>query len=466
MLRVLPAILVLSALFAGPGEAAPAARLVTMRTGETPRGATRIVFETDRPVEYVAVERPSGDGFDVHLIGVDGSSPPAPLSVRRGVIRRVALHAVSDGVVAQLDGAATRLAARTFTLTNPARVVVDLSPVAGESAPSPAVRPAGPAVVSKESAPAPPAAREPWSAEPEAVTSAGSSAEDPAPAKTVPAGDAAPPDDGFEDLLVWIHALQSSVTALNHADDAAARASSRRRLAYLLVQRGILAEGEKALVAALASDGHDPATAIADSVSLAEIRLQLGDRDGAAEVARNVVARPAAPEDRVRLAAVLLDTGQPTLAASLAQSTLEQLDGAGRARATFLLAKAQWTQGQTVPARDTVRRLTSQASTPPSLLPAAVLLHADCEFALGRAREAETLYLRATDLPLSDADASWVSLQLGNLARRDGRNDEARKRWRETTEHWPDTFYASQAAWFLRVADRMQKLADAGDDRG
>jgi tetratricopeptide (TPR) repeat protein len=192
----------------------------------------------------------------------------------------------------------------------------------------------------------------------------------------------------------------------------------------------------------------------------------MGDRDGAAEVARNVVARPAAPGDRIRLAAVLLDTGQPTLAASLAQSTLEEVDGAERARATLLLAKAQWTLGQTAPARDTVRRLTSQASTPPSLLPAAVLLHADCEFALGRAREAEALYLRAAELPLSDADASWVGLQLGNLARRDGRNEEARKRWQETTEQWPDTFYASQAAWFLRVADRMQKLTDVEGGRG
>jgi tetratricopeptide (TPR) repeat protein len=134
----------------------------------------------------------------------------------------------------------------------------------------------------------------------------------------------------------------------------------------------------------------------------------------------------------------------------------------------LVLARAQRKDGDPERARRTVRPLTTGTQTPESLLPEALLLHADCEFELGRSRDAERLYQRAASLTLSDEDASWAALQLGNLARRAGRQEEARRQWQSAAERYPDTFYAAQAAWFLRVSDAVEKLnqAQAEGSRG
>jgi tetratricopeptide (TPR) repeat protein len=289
-----------------------------------------------------------------------------------------------------------------------------------------------------------------------------SAAEIAAQQRTIPA------ETDFEDLLVWIHALQNSVEALNAADNETDRARYRRRLGYLLVQRGILVEGEKALLSAVQGEGADSATAVADSVAVAEVRLEMGERESASQIARAIDTKRATPSERVRLAEVLLDTGQPVLASNLLDQTVGSVTGVLHSEATFLLARAHHATGRNAQARDAVRRLTSNAATPKAILPAALLLHADCEFALGRAREAEALYARAVAMDLPDEDASWAALQLGNLARRDGRDEEARRRWQSTTERYPDTFFASQAAWFLRVSETVRRVneAEADDGRG
>ncbi|MBZ0267332.1 hypothetical protein K8I85_04205 [bacterium] len=474
MFRATSAILVslLLATASAPVQAEDAAHLVATRSARTPQGATRVVFETDRPVEYLSVEHPSGDGYTIHLMDVDGTALPAPLSPKGALITRVSFRGSANGVVAELDGANGPLKVHAFTLANPPRIVIDLRPDTERvSAPAPKRSPHV-----AESVPA----RKP------AATKADAPAKGTEHAAAPPQGKdrtifeeteadeiaarqrAVPEENDFEDLLVWLHALQNSVEALNVSDNETDRARYRRRLGYLLVQRGILVEGEKALLSAVQGKGADSTTAVADSVALAEVRVEMGERESASEIARAIDTARAKPSERVRLAEVLLDTGQATLAANLLDRTMDSLTGVLHSEGTFLMARAYHATGRNAQARDTVRKLTSHAATPKWMMPEALLLHADCEFALGRAREAEALYTRAAAMELPDEDASWAALQLGNLARRDGRDEEARRRWQSTAEQWPDTFFASQAAWFLRVAETVRRVndAEAGNSRG
>ena len=61
-----------------------------------------------------------------------------------------------------------------------------------------------------------------------------------------------------------------------------------------------------------------------------------------------------------------------------------------------------------------------------------------------------------------------MTLQLGNVARREGRIEDAKHHYQTTMSRWPDTFYASQASWFLRVVEELDaaRQAEAGEDRG
>lgn len=473
------AVLLLSASASAPARAedgTSAARIVATRAAQKSGGATRVVFETDRPIEYLSVELPSGNGFSIHLLDVDGTSLPAAFTPKNGLIDRVAFRGSANGVVAELTGTHGALRAHTFTLPNPPRLVVDLTTDRGgartSSAPTLPPRVAD-AVPVKKAPPAPTVTVVRGEDESETADD-GDSDDDRSIFEETSADEVAaqqrsvPQETDFEDLLVWIHALQNSVEALNAADNETDRARYRRRLGYLLVQRGILVEGEKALLSAVQSEAADSATAVGDSVAVAEVRVEMGERESASEIARSIDTKRAKPSERVRLAEVLLDTGQPVLAATLLEKTVGSLTGQLHSEATYLMARAYHATGKNAQARDAVRRLTASAATPSSLMPAALLLHADCEFALGKAREAEALYARAAAMDLPDEDASWAALQLGNLARRDGRDEEARRRWQATAEKYPDTFFASQAAWFLRVSETIQRVnvAEAGDGRG
>ncbi|GJM44905.1 MAG: hypothetical protein DHS20C21_17470 [Gemmatimonadota bacterium] len=512
MLRVLPTLAACSflAMSAGTSHAA-LAQLHSTRSGETPRGATRVVFEVDRPVEYLTVELPSENGFEVHLLDVDNSTVPPSLSPRSGLIGSISFRSSPSGMVARLTGSDVRLTATTFALENPNRVVVDLRPqssgldqgAARKQSPvkrsaQPSLSPAGPTAVSKSDPTPSNVAKKAVAAINSAVNKLTGSSDDTAPeperesevvqktpaAKTPPAKKPAasifedpdaqalaakdPGTEEFEDLLVWIHVLQASVEALNEADNEADRAKYRRRLGHLLIQRGILREGEKALAAALASDGRNLETAVADSVTLAEVRFSLGDLEPATDVARNLDTARATPGERVRIAAVLLDTDNAVLAGTLLAATVDDCREPLLSRARLLLARSHWNRNETQEARTQIRRVTSSAKASPEVQRDAVLLHADCEFALGNNDEALALYNRAVTLDLTDENASWAGLQLGNLARRAGRHAEARAHWKKTTDQWPDTFYGTQAAWFLKFAEEMHKLsqAEAENSRG
>lgn len=471
------AVFLLPASVSAPARAedgTPAAHIVATRAAQKSGGATRVVFETDRPVEYLSVELPSGNGFSIHLLDVDGTSLPATFAPKNGLIDRVSFRGSANGVVAELTGARGELHAHAFTLPNPPRVVVDLTtdPEGGRMSSAPASPPrVADAVPVRKSPPAPTVTVVKGESAPKSADAGEDDRtifEETSASQVAAQQRSVPQETDFEDLLVWIHALQNSVEALNAADNETDRARYRRRLGYLLVQRGILVEGEKALLSAVQSDGADSATAVGDSVAVAEVRVEMGERESASEIARSIDTKRAKPSERVRLAEVLLDTGQPVLAANLLEKTVGSLTGQLHSEATYLMARAFHATGKNAQAREAVRNLTSNAATPKSLMPAALLLHADCEFALGKAREAEALYARAAALDLPDEDASWAALQLGNLARRDGRDEEARRRWQTTAEKYPDTFFASQAQWFLRVSETIERVnvAEAGDGRG
>ncbi len=499
MLRCVAATLMLSAVLAGtPCEAA---RLLSTRAGETPRGSVRVVFETDRPVEFLTVELPSENGFEVHLLGVESDDLPGPMPLADPRLETVSFRSSEMGVVAKILGGATRLSALSFPLEDPHRVVVDLSTdnnsaaraaaSAAEAAPTVPVARTKPIVAAKSPQPKSVAAPVKASGEKEAAPTPSEPTLDPSPAREAaatkttaaspePAGapahrksvfEGGEPDDSprlnrtgdpeFDDLIVWIHGLKTAVDALSFSETEEDRVRHRRHLAYLLLERNILIEAEKTLLTAVDNEHRDPTTAVADSVTLAEIRLRLSDPTGAADVARNVNAGRASDSERVRLAQVLLDAEDPVLAEALVKEIADRDDSTVAARASLLLARCHWDRGEIAEARDRVRALTSGRALPRELLSDAVLLHADCEFALNRTADAQALYARASSLPLSDEESAWVGLQLGNLARRDGRLEEAREHWRRAEEAWPETFYGSQAGWFLRFEEEMRRLGRA-----
>ena len=430
------------------------ATVVKSRWGLARNGATRVVFQTDRAIDYLTVELAQAHGFEVHLMGTSTDGVPGPISVGNGVVDEVRFHAGPAGLVARIVGSGARLSAKSFTLENPHRVVVDVRTQA---------QPDGAAgSSSKPKAAAPVASRKTPEKKPAKETPA-----DPPPAEPETKSD--PPDSArvtssdeeFDELLSWVRGVKLEVEALVLSDTEEDRATYRRSLAFLLAERGVLREAEKALVAALSSEGHDRETAYADSIYLAELRLQLGDRDGASEVARGLRADAGTPGEQLRLARVLMRCRFSHLAQVLLESAAPELSGRQRDRADLFLAQCLWDQKDPERALATVERLTASSETPADLLPSAVLLHADCLWALGRTGESKDWYELASRQELTPEEASWTMLQLGNVARREGRVAEARAIYRDTSERWPDTFYGSQAGWFLKIAEETGKLQEA-----
>jgi tetratricopeptide (TPR) repeat protein len=534
MSRIRSLVLCLTTAFlvvAGPGtspaddEAPPSdsPRVEKTRTGSTPRGARRLVIETDKKIDYLVTELEDTNGFDVQLIGAAPGNAPTEMKIDDDRVERVVFRLEETGLVARILGAADRpLTTKSFRLDDPPRVVVDVYPRANAGSDAP--RTAGVSATSKSNArpatpaAAPPAAIDLASGEPlertpvpvtepklvrkpfrtvqpeqtgpvevaagerkgpptgtektddPEVAAADTAAVEPgastlfetaAMETTVSEkGETPPAPTDFENLVGWIHALKTRVDGLRVAEDEAMRASIRRDLAFLLMERGIFAEAEKALMASLESEDHDPSTAFADSLTLAEIRLKLGRIDGASEIARNVDAGDRSPSDHVRLAAILLECGLTAPAIVLLEPAVPRLAEPERGRARLLLARARWDQGQSDVALRIVHKLTTSSHTPSDVLASALILEADCLWAKGEYENAETHYRRAAGLALSAEEASWTGLQLGNLARRAGREEEAREHYRATHEKWPDTFYGAQADWFLRIGDRIQRMYD------
>ena len=502
-------------LMAGGSETAPvladtspvadAPRVERARTGSTPRGARRLVVETSEKIDYLVTELPDANGFDVALLGTSPGNAPTEMLIRDDRVDRVSFRFEATGTVARIEGFAGRpLLTKSFRLDNPPRVVIDVYPKAPEVA-----EPVGPSdlvttaidlssgeIVEEEPslATGPKLVRKPYrTIQPErsgpievADGDRATPAEtDAAMGKASP--DTAPPDPSavvamaiavaettfegdrmgsdFDELILWIHALKTRVDGLRVARDEATRAALRRELAYLLAERGMLAEAERSLSVCLESPEHDPATAFSDSLALAEFRVALGRIEEASGIARSVDASDRLPAEHFRLARILLDCGLTAPAIVLLDASIPALPEPDRSHARLRLAQARWDQGQRDDALRIAQRLTSAPGTPADVLASALILEADCLWAANRLEKAESLYRRAAGLALSDEEASWTGLQLGNLARRAGRSEEARKHYETTRENWPETFFGAQADWFLRIEDEIGRLHD-GDRMG
>jgi tetratricopeptide (TPR) repeat protein len=343
--------------------------------------------------------------------------------VEDGRVSRVTFRAGPAGVVARIAGGEPRLRAHVFHLESPYRVVVDVRSDDGASRPTPSPEPS--------------------------LVDAGADS-----------GDSGAGED-FQELLGWITDIEREVEALVRSDTEADRARHRRSLAFLLGERGLLGEAEKTLTRALGSDAHDPTTAYPDSVYLAELRLRLGDEDGAAEVARALPADRGTPREAVRLATVLSRCGLPDLARVYLEDALPRLTGLERVGARLLLARIHWERRDAAAALPLVAKLTESKHVPRKELTSALILQADCIWSLGRPSDAESYYRRALALSPAPEEASWVTLQLGNLAHRSGHIADAIEYYRRARDRWPDTFYGAQAEWFLEAARRTERLEGA-----
>jgi tetratricopeptide (TPR) repeat protein len=439
-----------------------AATLVRTRWGTTPRGATRIVFQLDREAEYLTIELADDDGIEVHLLGAESEPLPAPVPVGSGGVREITFRPGPSGVVARISGAGTPLVARTFRLEGPPRVVLDVTREDGELAP-PAPRAELTGAVATKSAPASPPAAAAAPVEDLGDEDAAILAE--APAGTEPPTPESAAVDGtdgpFQELVAWIAALKSDANALKESATEQERSRHRRSLAILLAERGMVHEAETILASALESGLGDRKTAFADSLYLAELRLETGNTDGAAGIAQELSAREQTPQQRIRLARILSRCKFPDLAVANLEEALPRLVGAPRVEAQLLLARAYWDRKDVEKARQYVAKLTESEHVPEELVGEALVLEADCAWMLGRTGESERLYRRALRETLDDEASSWVTLQLGNAARRTGRVADAIDHYREARDRWPDTFFGAQADWFLRVAEQTEQLANA-----
>jgi tetratricopeptide (TPR) repeat protein len=440
----------------GAASAEPAASVTKTRWGKTARGATRIVFELDRSVRWDVNTDPGGLLIEVLLEGAAASSKVGAMQVSDERVDAVTLRPDERGIVAVITSAGVPLVAKSFELADPPRVVLDLAPGDAVATP-PALETARAAAPPRppSSTPAPPAPAPPTPAPPA-----------PAP----PALAAKPhlqPEEDFADLMTWLHELDGRVETIGASRSEKDRARGRRALAYFLAERGIAREAERALAAALASDERDRSTARVDSLFLAELRVEIGDEQRALAVADGLAGEVDAAAERLRLAEVYSDCHRPDAAQKLIEPAVADLDGEARTKALLLLAQSHWDQRDPEAALPIAETLTASESTGPAY-PRALILHADCLWALSRTDEARLRYERAARLDLPEEEASWVTLQLGNVARREGRLEDAKHHYRTTMTRWPDTFYASQAGWFLRVVEEIDaaRKTEAGEDRG
>ena len=404
----------------------------------TERGVPRVVLETDRPVQFLTVELAEGSGFDVHLLGTDPASLPAVEARPDDVVKGLEFRAGPGGVIARVLLAGERRIGRAFALESPPRVVLDLPPeeVAPATRPAsqasvPAARPsASPAKPSGSAAPAEERERAP--AKPEAVDE-----------RTVHAADSSARADSLDpmlsDLFGWVHDVRDAIESIRKTREVAGKAAARRR-----------------------SGGFSP-TAV--STRRRRRRSSPGSRRCAATrpvmprtrwTWRNCGCGAVMPKARwrslprstpsARTSAIACGwpgsswtRAEPETVPVVLGPVLASSQPGLKARASFLLARSHWDRGEAAKALPIAQEVVTGAATPSDVLPGAVLLEADCLSSLERPAEARKSYERASTLRLNDEESSWTSLQLGNLARRAGDLEEARKHYEATKERWPDT---------------------------
>jgi hypothetical protein len=131
-----------------------AAKLVEVRVGRHP-GYTRVVLQTDAPIEYTLTRSETGN---VRLqLAADAS--PRRLTSKSDVLREVIVEDTGDGSLARLNLHRPDVAVKEMVLKNPPRIVLDLTP----GVPQPALA-ASKAPAEPPSAAAPPAEKPPVAA--------------------------------------------------------------------------------------------------------------------------------------------------------------------------------------------------------------------------------------------------------------------------------------------------------------
>jgi tetratricopeptide (TPR) repeat protein len=468
-------LIVIALLVASAAHAEENATITKTRWGKTARDETRVVFELDHSVAWSVNADPGGMVFEVRLTGAVPGTTVGPMNIRDARIDAVTIRDDERGTVARITSAGKPLRVKSFELADPPRVVLDLGPKDLEApAPTAKAEPAAKAAPPKPAPPtpkltaAPPQPAAPKAAAPvvAAVKPVRETPEPAAPAPVAPARRNSQED--FDDLMAWLHELDGRVETLGASRSEREQARGRRSLAYFLAERGISQDAERALTASLASDDRDRSAAPADSLFLAELRAEIGDSDGAIAIADDLAGELSSAPELLRVARVYSECRRPDAARDLLQKTLADLKGEDRTDGLLLLAQSHWDERDPESALPILETLTASDVAAGDTYDRALILQADCLWALSRTREARLRYERAARQQLPPDEASWVMLQLGNVARREGRLEDAKQHYRITMDRWPETFYASQAGWFLRVVEEIESAQRGtdGQDRG
>ncbi len=422
------------------------ARVLKARIGRTEQGIPRFVVETDRPVSFLAVELTGENGFELHLesAALGGASAPRPAAA----VREVTFHPSATGLIARVLLDETRRVGCAYALTNPPRIVLDLPAKDGRvnaTSPRRKLAPRVDATGSRgkfaQAAKPPLKVRVPF-AHSSALASPAASRK---PARPV--------DPELAELLAFAQGLRDALDTILAAEVPATASTARRALSRQLAGRGLFAEAENVLRGGRLEDGA--AHAVEDSLDIAELRHRRGDFAAGLEIAAQLDPARMSDAQRVRLARVLLESGAPRTVSEILEPVRATADPSDRARATQLTAKSLWDLGQPADALALVAEIAHGATTPQDVVAPAVLLEADCLFALARPADARRSYERAAQLGLGSEESSWTALQLGNLARREGRFGDARRHYETAKAYRPETFYAAQADWFLRFDTRL-----------
>lgn len=99
------------------------AKLIEVRVGRHP-GYTRVVLQTDAPIEYVLTRSPTGN----LRIALEADASPRRLASKSDVLREVIVEKTGEGSLARLRLHRTDVAVKEMVLTNPPRIVLDLTP--------------------------------------------------------------------------------------------------------------------------------------------------------------------------------------------------------------------------------------------------------------------------------------------------------------------------------------------------
>lgn len=275
-------------------------------------------------------------------------------------------------------------------------------------------------------------------------------------------------DPKFDELLDWLEQFKKHAEAIGPESSESEKVKHWRKIASLFARRGLYSEADETLTRALNSPAPDTSQAFADSLRLAEIRQRAGKTKDALFVAQRLSHFGRSNDEKVRLAKLHGACGSPIPARNILEEALPKLDSKLRVEALEILARAYWDSSVPDRAYETVVDLLDEPNLKPAIEANALLIRADCLFSFGRYAEARADYEHVTSLDLSGEEAAWTRLQLGNVAHREGRLEDAKSHYREAVKSWPETFYASQAAWFLQTTERMEAAESKKEkaDRG